>query len=295
MSASTPAPKKGGILPIILGVVLAGLGIYTFSLHREKVKNEQELSSQKEQLIKELSSLRDDYNQTQENAALTQEELATAQGKITAYIDSLKKMKVDIKALWKYRKQVQQLQEERKKLLAINDSLRRFNKRILAERDSTNIALNQKLQLLDSLSSKNEEMSRMIEEGAILTLKKLAATPLKEKSSGKAVEATRARATDKIRVCFTVASNRIAENGGRTFYIQVTNPLNVTLGKNALITEGDRTINYSIASKFIYEKQNIDICEFIVSKEKSYESGVYVVKIFDDNLIEIGSVELSLK
>ncbi|CEN47204.1 conserved hypothetical protein [Capnocytophaga canimorsus] len=128
-------------LMVLLALATAGLGIFSFNLYNEKKKNSEELNKQKEQMITELNALKSDYDRAVEDNASVNQELRDAREKITLYIDSLKKTKADVAALWKYRNQVQVLTKERNKLLAINDSLRRSNAFITQQRDSISLAL----------------------------------------------------------------------------------------------------------------------------------------------------------
>ena len=163
-------------------------------------------------------------------------------------------MKADINILFKYRDQVDLLKKERNRLLAINDSLRKYNIHITQQRDSTATALNQRTVQLDSISRKAKELSQVIDEGSILTLKSLVAEGVKEKSDGRYINKERASATDKIKVCYTVGMNRIAPVGNRTFYVQITSPNGITLGENDTVSEGERTVNYSAVRTFLYER-----------------------------------------
>ena len=287
--------KGGGFIIALLGLAVAGLGGYSFYLNNEKAKNEKVLNEQKEQMLQELQELQKEYDGALSVSKQNADELSAAKVRITQYIDSLKAMKVDIQTLWKYRDQVQVLKKERTKLLAVNDSLRKYNRRIIQERDSTYSALSEKSQLLDSVAQKNSELNSVLKEGAILTLKNLTAVAVKERSAGRYVEKDRAGATDKIKVCYTVAQNRIAQKGNRLFYVQVLDPQNVTLGENDFVSVGDKTINYSAATKFLYERQNVDVCEFIISESKKYESGVYKIVVFDEELNELGQIDLRLR
>ncbi|MDO4880827.1 MAG: hypothetical protein Q3983_06065 [Capnocytophaga sp.] len=290
-----PKKRGGGFIIALLGLAVAGLGGYSFYLNNEKAKNEKVLNEQKTQMLKELQELQKEYEDAVSVSKQNADELSAAKVRISQYIDSLKTMKVDIQTLWKYHDQVQVLKKERTRLLAINDSLRKYNKRILQERDSTYSALSEKSQLLDSVAQKNTELNDVLKQGAILTLKNLSAVGVKERSGGRYVEKERAGAIDKIKICYTVSQNRIAERGNRLFYVQVLDPQNVTLGENELISVGDKTVNYSAATKFLYERQNVDVCEYIISDTKKYESGVYKIVVFDEELNELGQIDLRLR
>ena len=292
----TPERKKGGGLIIaLLSIGLVGAGGYAFYQSNEARKNEEAILEKRDQVIKELESLQKDYDEAVTVSKQNADELADAKARIAQYIDSLKTMKADINVLFKYRDQVEVLKKERQRLLAINDSLRKYNVKVTQERDSTALALNVRTTQLDSVSQKASELSKVIDEGSILSLKSLTAQGMKEKSGGRYVDKERSGAVDKIKVCYTVGINRIAPVGNRTFYVQVLSPNGITLGDNDTATVGEKTVNYSAVKKFLYERNPVDVCEYISSITKKYESGTYQVFVFDDQLREIGKTELNLR
>ena len=291
-----PERKKGGGLIIaLLSIGLVGAGGYAFYQSNEARKNEEAILEKRDQVIKELESLQKDYDEAVTVSKQNADELADAKARIAQYIDSLKTMKADINVLFKYRDQVEVLKKERQRLLAINDSLRKYNVKVTKERDSTALALNVRTSQLDSVSQKASELSKVIDEGSILSLKSLTAQGIKEKSSGRYVDKERSGAVDKIKVCYTVGVNRIAPVGNRTFYVQVLSPNGITLGDNDTATVGEKTVNYSAVKKFLYERNPVDVCEYISSITKKYEPGTYQVFVFDDQLREIGKTELNLR
>jgi len=245
--------------------------------------------------LKKLENLQKDYDEAVTISKQNADELADAKARIAQYIDSLKNMKADINVLFKYRDQVEVLKKERKRLLAINDSLRKYNVKVTQERDSTAMALNVRTTQLDSVSQKAKELSKVIDEGSILSLKSLTAQGMKEKSGGRYVEKERSGAVDKIKVCYTVGVNRIAPVGNRTFYVQILSPNGITLGDNDTATVGERTVNYSAVKKFLYERNPVDVCEYISSITTKYEPGTYQVFVFDDQLREVGKTEVTLR
>ena len=292
----TPERKKGGGLIIaLLSIGLVGAGGYAFYQSNEARKNEEAILEKRDQVIKELESLQKDYDEAVTVSKQNADELADAKARIAQYIDSLKTMKADINVLFKYRDQVEVLKKERQRLLAINDSLRKYNVKVTQERDSTALALNVRTTQLDSVSQKASELSKVIDEGSILSLKSLTAQGMKEKSGGRYVEKERSGAVDKIKVCYTVGVNRIAPIGNRTFYVQILSPNGITLGDNDTATVGGKTVNYSAVKKFLYERNPVDVCEYISSITKKYEPGTYQVFVFDDQLREIGKTELNLR
>ena len=292
----TPERKKGGGLIIaLLSIGLVGAGGYAFYQSNEARKNEEAILEKRDQVIKELESLQKDYDEAVTVSKQNADELADAKARIAQYIDSLKTMKADINVLFKYRDQVEVLKKERQRLLAINDSLRKYNVKVTQQRDSTALALNVRTTQLDSVSQKASELSKVIDEGSILSLKSLTAQGMKEKSGGRYVDKERSGAVDKIKVCYTVGVNRIAPVGNRTFYVQVLSPNGITLGDNDTVSVGEKTVNYSAMKEFLYERNPVDVCEYISSITTKYEPGTYQVFVFDDQLREIGKTELNLR
>ena len=291
-----PERKKGGGLIIaLLSIGLVGAGGYAFYQSNEARKNEEAILEKRDQVVKELENLQKDYDEAVTISKQNADELADAKARIAQYIDSLKNMKADINVLFKYRDQVEVLKKERKRLLAINDSLRKYNVKVTQERDSTAMALHVRTTQLDSVSQKAKELSKVIDEGSILSLKSLTAQGMKEKSGGRYVEKERSGAVDKIKVCYTVGVNRIAPVGNRTFYVQILSPNGITLGDNDTATVGERTVNYSAVKKFLYERNPVDVCEYISSITTKYEPGTYQVFVFDDQLREVGKTEVTLR
>lgn len=295
-NSNNGSSKSGGSKALIalLAIAVAGLGIFAFSLYNEKKKTTEELTQQKEQIITELNALKTDYDNVVTDNETVNKELTDARNRIDLYIDSVKNMKANVSSLWKYRNQVQVLTKERERLLAINDSLIQSNSLITRQRDSVTTALQDATFYADSLVQQNSKLQKVVESGSSLQLSKLEIEAVKERNSGKLVNTTRAKATDKIRVCYTVASNRIAEPGNKNFYIQLISPSGVTLGENNSTSMNEKTIIYSTVSNFIYENKKLDVCEF-VAKSGEFDKGTYTVKVFNDKLDFVGESQFVLK
>lgn len=293
-------PKRGGgfVSKILIGVLALAtgfVGYHAYSLREEKNRNELELNEQKEQIIKELGALKTSYDKVVEDNKTTNQELIEARNKVSLYIDSLKKMEVSIASLAKYRRQVLTLTKERERLLAINDSLRHSNSMISQQRDSITGVLRSTTTYADSLVQQNTKLKQVVESGEALQISKLTTEAVKERSSGKLIGTLRSRAADKIRICFTVTANKIAKSGTRHFYIQLIDPNGITLGRNETTSVESTTINYSTATRFIYENKNIDVCDFVAKSGDRFEKGTYTVFVFDDKLRNLGEAEFTLK
>ena len=289
-------PRGGGVLSKILIAILAiatgSLGYYTYSLNKDRQITENELTTQKKQVMSDLELLRDSYDKVVIENKDVKEDLLQARNKIDQYIDSLQNMKVSISSLARFKSQAFALAKERDLLIRKNDSLMRANSAIKKDLDSMSVKLDLASAKVDSLARQTNQLKKVVETGSALQISKLIAEAVKG-SKNKTTD--RGRAADKLKICFTVGANKIAKSGSRYFYIQVTNPSGNILGSNENFSAGEEKVNYSIATHFIYDNKSVDICDFIAKVSKEFEKGAYKITVYDDKLNQVGTTDLLLK
>ena len=280
----------------ILGVVLLGTIIYTVSLYQDKKKNEAVLRQEKELVVEDLNSLKSEYDKAILESNATNEELVAARDNIAKYIDSLKTMKADVATLSRYRRQVDVLKREREQLLRQVDSLTESNTLIAMQRDSTFAELEKQTVFSDSLVVQNTQLADVVERGSALNLTQFGVDAVRERSSGKLVSTSRANRTDRLKICFTVADNVIAEAGDREFYVEVLDPQgNVMGGGNTTSVEDGPTITYTKATNFYYENSSLDVCDYVSNYSGEFVKGNYMVNVYDDRLKLLGTNKFELK
>ncbi|WP_027075547.1 hypothetical protein [Maribacter antarcticus] len=284
------------VLAALLGVVLLGTIIYTVSLYQDKKKTEKDLISEKELVVNDLNSLKSEYDKAILESNATNEELVSARDNIARYIDSVKTMKADISSLGRYRRQVGVLKAEREKLIKQVDSLTRSNTMIAMQRDSTYVELEKQTVFNDSLVVQNTSLAQAVERGSALNLSKINVDAVKERNSGKLSSTTRARSTDKFKICFTIADNVIAEAGDRKFYLEALDPQGNVIGKSMSMTnDNGASITFSKSTNFYFENKSLDICDYLNKPAGDFQKGQYMVNVYDDNLKLLGTSQFTLK
>ncbi|MFI2742223.1 hypothetical protein ACG2LH_05750 [Zhouia sp. PK063] len=285
------------VIAILLVIALGATLFYTVSLYNQKKQTVSEISQERDRVLEDFNNLKVDYDRAIEDGKATNEDLIEARNKITAYIDSLNTMKSDVASLYRFRSQVIQLKKERDFLLAQNDSLKNSNNALRQQRDSSYVQLEKQSNFADSLVVQNTQLAKMVEVGSALNLTKVSIEAVKERSSGKLVSTTRSRRADKIKICYTVQQNTIAQPGAKQFYIQVTGPSGKILGDNAVAANEDNnnSVTYSKASSFYYENDDLDICDYLDKGSKEFEEGNYKVIIYDNKLRELATSTFTLK
>lgn len=284
-------------LKVALGIALVlflGTAFYTMNLYQESNDTKKQLTDEKQLVMNDLNAMAKQYDEAIGENEIANADLVEARARIQGLIDSLKISETNVKSLWRYKSKYLSLQKEMDVLLAQNDSLRVENSYLATSLDSTRVRLEERTIFTDSLLVQNTALAEVVENAAVLSTVGLKGFGVIERTSGKLIPTERASRTDKIRVCFTVAKNALVQAGDQELYIQVIDPKNNTLGLNEQVQFGEKTLNYSIVSKFNYENANLNICEFVNTKNADFEKGRYVVNVFNEKDL-VSSSEFTLK
>ena len=273
-------------LKIALGIALVlfvATGIYTMNLYTSGKKIQNDLSEEKQLVMNDLNAMAKQYDEAIGENEIANADLVDARARIQGLIDSLKISETNVKSLWRYKSKYLSLQKEMDVLLAQNDSLRIENSYLATSLDSTRVRLEERTIFTDSLLVQNTALAEVVENASVLSTVGLKGFGVIERTSGKLIPTERARRADKIRVCFTVAKNKLVQAGDQELYIQVIDPKNNTLGLNEQVQFGEKTLNYSVISKFNYENNNLNVCEFVAAKgDADFVEGRYIVNVFNE-------------
>ena len=253
------------------------------------------MTEQKQLVMNDLNAMAKQYDVAISENTVANKNLLDARDRIQGLIDSLKISETNIKSLWKYKQKYTALQNEMDLLLAENESLKVENSYLATSLDSTRVRLEERTMFTDSLLVQNSALAQVMENAAVLSTVGVKGFGVIERTSGKLIPTERASRSDKIRVCFTVAKNKLVQAGDQELYIQVIDPKNNTLGANEQVTFGEKTLNYSMISKFNYENESLNICEFVASKGSSnFEKGRYMINVFNAKDL-VSTTEFTLK
>jgi hypothetical protein len=291
--------KKNNIgLKVALGIALAlfiATGFYTSQLYQQKQETESQLTKEKLIVMDDLSNMARQYDIAISENDIANEKLIDAKERIQGLIDSLKVSEDNVGSLWRYKQKYLALQKEMDVLLIENDRLKVENELLATSLDSTKVRLEERTMFTDSLLVQNTALAEVVENASVLSAVNLKGYGVIERTSGKLIPTERARRVDKIRVCFTMAKNSLVQAGDQELYIQVIDPNNNILGVNEQVQFGEQTLNYSVISKFNYENNSLDVCEFVLDRgEDTFEKGRYMVNVFNEKNL-ISSDEFTLK
>ena len=175
-------------------------------------------------------------------------------------------------------------------------SIQKYNTRIAMQRDCTYVELEKQYVFNDSLVVQNTLLADIVEKASVLNLSKFSVDAIREHNSGNLVSTSRAKFTDKFKICFTVADNVIADAGDREFFIDVLDSQGNLIGESYLKTTNDGvSVKYSKRINFYYDNESLDVCDYINKPSSNFQKGNYMVNVYDDRLKLLGTSKFALK
>ena len=285
--------NKFKILVGILSLLLIVLAVYTVNLYNDSKDTATILQEQKDDIEGDLEELIANYDEVIQENEIKDEELLEARERISVLLDSVKDAEANVDLIRRYKIEIGKLKDERVLMFKKADSLIAANELLAAERDNTYIELNETIKVVDSVTQENEAMAETIKKGSVVNAVGLTPSAVIIRKSGKIVDTKRASRADKVRACFALTPNTIAQKGDRLLYVQVINPKNNLLGEKEELEFDNGTLSYSASTKVFYENEELDVCVMVDAKEGDIVSGRYTINVFDGpNLVATSSMEL---
>lgn len=294
MTTQSSNNNRAKILIGLLVVLLVSLAGYTYTLIQQNKETVLFLEADKAEVQKELEAIVVSYNEILQDNELKDKELIAARDRIVVLLDSVKNYKANLSIINRYKAQVRALKNERTQLFIRADSLLFVTQRLAIEKDSTTAVLNKTIKVVDSVTTANTQLFNSLEKGALIGITNLDVTAIIVRRGGKIKQTKRASRADKIRVCYTIAPNTLAQAGDRVLYVQVINPENNIIGDKSNITFGQDLLTYSKSEIVFYENKALDVCAIVGTAGQDVLKGLYTINIFDAQR-QIGSTTLMLK
>jgi len=266
----------------VLAILLVGSLIYIFKLTSDAKTLQTTIvttKSEKEVVLKDLSDLKATYDDAIAKNTSMSDELIAERDKVVKLITELKSAKGDIASLSKYKTQYKALEEKMKTLMQEVAVLKKDNQVLTTNLDSTKVVLEDSKKYNQVLVGQNEDLAKTVEKGSVLTITNLKTASYKVRSSGKQIETDKASRIDMLKISFTIAENKIAKSGDKTYYVQVIDAKNNVLGDKATISFGDTSLTYSFTTSVKYENKTVDVSEQLPGKD--FAKGTYFVNVFD--------------
>ncbi len=267
---------------LVLSILLLGSLFYIFKLTTEVKTLHTEVTStktEKENVLLDLQKLKATYDAAiAENTSMS-DELIAEREKVVGLMAQLEKSKGDVASLAKYKQKFLALQTKMNSLMQEVEVLKKQNQALTTNLDSTKVVLTDSKNYNQVLVGQNEELSKTVEKGSKLSVLNLKTGAYKLKSSGKQIETDKASRANILKVSFTIAENKIAKSGDKTYYIQVIDTKNNVLGDKSTVEFGSESLTYSFTTSVKYENKTVNVSQDLPGKK--FEKGTYFVNVFD--------------
>lgn len=282
-------------LKIALGILIALLisaGAVMFKMNSDAEKTENQLMTEKEKVMNDLDVMIENNKKLNISNDSLQLSLNEELEKLIAARDSLSDSEATVSSLLHFKSRYLQLKKKYNDLLVEYEVLKDENKNLQTTVAMKETELANQVAVNDSLAIENVTQANTITAAKELSIASLNGIGIIERSSGKQIPTDKARRVDKVKLCFAVAANKVADKGDRVYHIQILDPKNNVIGAKETIDINGMSLTYSAETKFFYKNKTLDICEYIT--EDKFEKGTYFVNIFQDG-VNIANSTFDLK
>jgi FtsZ-binding cell division protein ZapB len=289
------------ILLVVLLAIFCGVLLWQyFELRNQNANKGSEievLNDERSELQSELEEMLDDFEMMETDNDSMRAELTNRKNEIE---DLLAKVKDKDFAIYKLRKETKTLRTIMKGYVVTIDSLNTLNVGLRVENTEVKQRLSNERKTNRSLQEKNEGLSSKVALASRLKATNVRAFGVRVKRDMTGKETDRANRTDKIRVCFDVAENKITPSGNKNLFIRIIAPDGQILSKGLSDNfrfefEGQKGV-FSDKQSIDYANSSVEACLDYEreSQEIDFLAGVYYITIYAEDY-EIGNVQLELK
>ena len=276
-------------------VVLTALGIYSFTNYKSIKSYEEFLKQEKFLIEQELIEMLESYDELSQDYNLMASQLQEAKLETKNALDSLRLLKSDLSIITKFKEQLIILKSKSKVLLNTIDSLNIANEQLQKENQDALYTIEKKSFTINDLTAKNNLLSKVIDNAAILKVSDVKAKSYKLRGPKKRFT-TKARRANAIDVCVLLAENPLTENGQKDIFIQIVSPDGNIVSDKGEVLFGEFSLIYSKKEVITYNNENLEICTAIIADEddKPFQKGDYLINVFHKNM-KLGSTTVNLK
>ena len=268
---------------IVLAVLLVGSLVYIFKMTSDAKAQQTLLTTtitEKDSVMKDLEELKATYDAAiAENTSMS-DELIAEREKVVNLMADLKKSKGDAASMAKYKSQYFALDAKMKGMMQEIEVLKKDNATLTTQRDSTVMVLGESKKYNEVLIGQNEELAKTVEIASKLSVLNLKTAAYKLRSSGKQIETDKASRADILKISFTIAENKVAKSGDKTYCVQVIDSKNNVLGEKKSESFGGKSLTYSFLTTVKFENKTVDVSQDLQGKD--FEKGTYFVNVFDN-------------
>jgi hypothetical protein len=306
----SPPPQRGNsrtIFYILLLVLLLGINVYLYIKYNQRNTENQQLT----ELVTTDSVKLTDLDLKYQEALVNIESYKGQNAQLDSLIEVKEKALLDLKnsyaslnkndkiAKAEYEKQVASLNDITVDLQKQIEQLRQQNNLLITKNDSLGHSLAAQITTSTELQTTNAELSKKVNIAALLKPTSITATGTRSRSSGKEDETNSAKKAEKLKVCWDVPQNDVADAGEKVFYVRIISPEGITVAVQSSGSgvfndaKSGNPIQYTTTTTVNYEQTATTACTYW-QQSSPYNKGSYTAEIYQDGYL-IGTQKFDLK
>ena len=289
---NTSSGKTARSVTIALAIVLMIVAAIFIYVWVDRSKMISELTADKYSLELNLGKLRAEYDDLQTTNDTINLRLIEEREKIDLLIERLKNTEATNRAkIRQYEQELGSLRDIMRSYVRQIDSLNVLNQTLRAETIMARNEAAESGKKYETLVKHTDELTQKVEQGAVVRVRDIKVIAITSKGK----DTNKAKSVAKIKTCFMLIENSIAERGFRNVYIRVKGPDKILLaqGQNFFTIDNEQLI-YSDMREVDYQGEDLEVCVFYGDANEKFVKGVYTVDVYSGGAL-VGSGELLLK
>jgi len=286
-----PKKRSTTLLMVVIGLLTVAITVLGVMLYQNSQKYNEEkqlIVEEKMDLERQLNEMIIEYDDLKTENDSINSLLVTEQTKINRLlkIDASNAQKIKM-----YKQELETLRKVMRSYIVQIDSLNTKNRELTAENIQVRTQLEQVEQDRNVLTQEKEDLSSQVAIASVLNAKNIIAEGLNKRSKPN----DKSDKIEKVRVCFTIRENAIANAGKKIIYLRIIRPDDVVLtaGGSTMIEVNGEQLGYTTYRELEYDNQDIDMCIFW-DKTEELIRGTYAVHLLAEGH-EIGTTTFDLK
>lgn len=285
------------IVIFILAVMLLLLGWQYWKQKQTTIVIQQTAIAKTDSVTSDLINLQAQYASLKTSDQKIQSELNSKKDTITMLLQQAEKYKNDPYIIARLKKETETLRKIMQNYVVTIDSLNTLNKQLTNERNIAVESLRVEQNKTVKLNLEKSKLQTMVNTGSLLAATGIQAEGVHYRFGKKEAVTEKAKKVQKIKVSFTITSNRIAKSGNRDIYVRVITPdgkeLSKTGDQSSIFSfEGTKGF-YDAIQSFDYTNQEVQLVMYCTSSS-GFIPGNYIIKLYADGN-EMGETTVTFK
>ena len=288
------------IVIFILAIMLLLLGWQYWKQKQTTIIVQEAVTAKSDSLSNVTSNLIDlqaQYASLKTSDQNIQAQLNSKKDTITLLLQQAEKYKNDPYIIARLKKETETLRKIMQNYVVTIDSLNTLNKQLTTERNVAVESLRVEKNKTVKLNEERSQLQNLVQTGSLLAATEIKVEGVHYRFGKKEVTTEKAKKAEKIKVSFTVTTNRLAKAGNKNIYVRILTPdgkeLSKTGDESSIFSFEGTKGYYDAVQQFDYTNQEVQLVMYCESAT-GFIPGNYIIKLYCEGG-EMGEATLIFK